>query len=125
MPEIKDIQVADWETEITGSKIPVVVEFWHQKCVACKEMKPIYEALPGRIGDRVKLTRMNILDSKENRRHAIKQGVRSTPTFLVYCDGRPIGAIIGIRTLNEMDAEVLALIGMSDNCLLATPLEEE
>jgi hypothetical protein len=67
---------------------------------------------------------MNLLESKENRVFAIKGGVRSTPTFAVYCEGRPIGQIIGYRDLNDFTSEIRALLGHADNCLMSSPLDE-
>ncbi|HUV33551.1 MAG TPA: thioredoxin family protein, partial [Candidatus Desulfaltia sp.] len=72
---------------------------------------------------RAGLVRMNLLESRENRVLAIKQGVRSTPTFMIYCGGAPIGVILGVRTLDEMEAEVKALLDVRDSCLKSTPLE--
>ncbi len=124
MSSIHDIQADDWETEVVEEKHPVVVEYWHHKCVVCKEMKPIYEAQPEKYGDQVKFTRMNLLESKENRVFAIRNGVRSTPTFVVYCEGRPIGQIIGHREPDEFTKELRMIIDNADNCLLGTPIEE-
>ncbi|MBN2334865.1 hypothetical protein JXL21_04850, partial [Candidatus Bathyarchaeota archaeon] len=120
MAKLVDIQHTDFEAEVLNSGKPTVVEYWHHKCPACETMKPIYETMPGRV-EGAKFTRMNLLESRENRVHAIKEGVRSTPTFLVYCAGRPIGAIIGVRELEEMEAELKALVDASDSCLLGTP----
>ncbi|OGD44804.1 hypothetical protein A3K69_02495 [Candidatus Bathyarchaeota archaeon RBG_16_57_9] len=120
---VKDIQHTDFQSEVLDSDMPVVVEYWHNQCPACEEMKPVYEAMEGHLSGRVKLTRMNLLESRENRVHAIKQGARSTPTFMIYCGGRPIGAIIGVRTLGEMESELGALIRVSDSCLRSTPIE--
>lgn len=100
-----------------------MVEYWHHKCPACEEMKPIYEQLEARLKGRARLARMNLLESRENRVLAIKQGVRSTPTFMIYCGGAPIGVILGVRTLDEMEAEVKALLEVRDSCLKSTPLE--
>lgn len=121
---IIDIQVTDWEKEIEQEKRPVVVEYWHHKCVVCMEMKPIYEAQSMHYGDSVKFTRMNLLESKDNRVFAIRNGVRSTPTFIVYCDARPIGQIIGQRTLEEFTSELKMIINNADSCLMSTPVEE-
>ena len=125
MPEVIDINNIDWDEKVVSSELPVVVEYWHQKCVACLQMLPIYKQLPDRIGDQVKLTRMNILDSRENRKFAIEQGIRGTPTFSVYCGGRPIGEVVGVRTLDELEQEILALVKNKDACLLATPITDE
>jgi thioredoxin 1 len=124
MSSILDIQADDWEREITQEKRPVVVEFWHHKCVVCKEMKPIFEEQPKKYGESVKFTKMNLLESKENRVLAIRNGVRSTPTFIVYCDGRPIGQIIGYREPEEFTKELKMIIDHTDSCMRATPIEE-
>jgi len=119
---VKDIQHTDFQSEVLASDRPAVVEYWHHQCPACMEMKPVYEALEAHLSGRVKLTRMNLLESRENRVLAIRQGARSTPTFMIYCGGRPIGAIIGVRTLGEMESELGALLRVTDSCLRATPI---
>ena len=124
MSIIIHIQVDDRDEVIPGAPRPVVVEYWHHKCVVCKEMKPIYEAQPEKYGDEVQFTRMNLLSSKENRVFAIRNGVRSTPTFIVYCEGRPVGQIIGQREPDEFTSELKLIIDNSDKCLVSTPIEE-
>jgi thioredoxin 1 len=124
MSIILDIQEEDWEIEVLQEKRPVVVEFWHHKCAVCKEMNPIFEQQPKKFGDKVKFIKMNLLESKENRVFAIRNGIRSTPTFVVYCEGRPIGQIIGYREADDFTNELRMLIDNSKSCLKSTPLEE-
>jgi thioredoxin-like negative regulator of GroEL len=123
MSSITDIQAEEWEQEVQQEKRPVVVEYWHHKCVVCKEMKPIYEAQPMKFSG-VKFTRMNLLESRENRVFAIRNGVRSTPTFAIYCEGRPIGQIIGSWEPEEFTNELKMIIDNADSCLMSTPIEE-
>ena len=125
MPEPFDIQSSEWAEQVESEDRPVMVEYWHHKCVVCKTMKPIYEAQPEVFGDEIKFTRMNLLESKENRRFAIRGGVRSTPTFILYCNGRPVGQIIGSREPEEFTNELRMLMGKASDCLMATPLDEE
>jgi len=124
MSDIFEIQFSDWEKEAVQEKCPVVVEYWHNKCPVCKEMKPTYDVQPKEYGNTVKFTRMNLLESKENRVFAIRGGVRSTPTFVVYCEGRPIGQIVGYRKLDDFTSELGTIIGNANNCLMSTPIEE-
>ena len=125
MPGPIDIQSSEWMELVESEERPVMVEYWHHKCVACKQMKPIYEAQPELFGNEIKFTRMNLLESKENRKFAIRGGVRSTPTFILYCQGRPVGQIIGSRRTDDFTDEIRALVDNAENCLMATPLEEE
>jgi thioredoxin 1 len=125
MPGPIDIQSSEWMELVESEERPVMVEYWHHKCVACKQMKPIYEAQPELFGNEIKFIRMNLLESKENRKFAIRGGVRSTPTFILYCQGRPVGQIIGSRRTDDFTDEIRALVDNAENCLMATPLEEE
>ena len=124
LSRIIDLQVNDWAEKVEQEERPVVVEYWHHKCVVCVEMKPIFRAQPQKYDNSVVFARINLLESKENRVFAIKNGVRSTPTFIVYCVGRPIGQIIGRRGLEEFTEELKMIIDNTDNCLKATPLKE-
>lgn len=125
MDEVIDIDHQGFEEQVLGSGKPVVVEYWHHKCPSCMEMKPVYERMPDEMGGRIRFTRMNLLESRENRTHAIKEGVRSTPTFILYCRGRPTGVIIGAWGLEDFKAELENLLRMKDTCLMGTPLEPE
>jgi thioredoxin 1 len=125
MTQLVDIQSSDWDVEVTQEERPVMVEFWHQRCAGCIEMAPIIEKLPELLGESVKLVRMNLLDSKENRKFAIRGGIRSTPTFVVYCKGEPTGQIIGSMEESEFIDELKMLIENADKCKPGTPICEE
>ena len=124
MTQLVDIQSSDWD-KIAQEEHPVMVEFWHQRCQGCLEMKPIVEKLPEILGDGIKLARMNLLESKENRKFAIRGGIRSTPTFVVYCKGEPTGQIIGSMEEKEFIDQLKMLIENADKCTPGTPISEE
>jgi thioredoxin-like negative regulator of GroEL len=124
MDSLIDIQAEDWEDQVENSDQPVIVEYWHHKCPACQKMMPIYEKMPEIFGDKAKFTRMNLLDSKENRVFAIRQGVRGTPTFKIFCTGREVGEVVGIRNEYELKEEITRVIDYKEACLMSTPLEE-
>lgn len=125
MTPIIDIQSTEWDKEVTQEENPVLVEFWHHKCVVCIEMASIVEKLPDILGVSAKLVKMNLLESKENRKFAIKGGIRSTPTFVVYCKGEPTGQIIGGRKEAEFIDEIKILVENAGKCVFGTPLDEE
>lgn len=124
MTQLIDIQSTEWEKEVAKEERPVMVEFWHHKCPVCIQMKPIIEKLPEIFGEEVKFARLNLLESKENRKFAIRGGVRSTPTFVIYCQGNPTGQIIGGMDESEFIDELRMLVENADKCVLGTPLEE-
>jgi hypothetical protein len=54
--------------------------------------------LPQKLGEKAKLLRFNVMESREARRFAIDKGVIGTPTFKVYCKGTEVGEIVGLET---------------------------
>jgi thioredoxin 1 len=107
---ILDLQYTDWNREVESTNKPVIVEFWHQSCPICKKIESTVMELPTKLGDRAKLARLNVMDSKENRRFAIGKGVIGTPTFKVYCRGVEVGEIVGLET-------TMNLLGTIENLL--------
>lgn len=105
-----ELQHADWDREVISSNKPVVVEFWHQTCPTCKKIESIVLGLPIKLGERAKLVRLNVLDSRENRRLAIEKGVVGTPTFKVYCGGVEVGEIVGLETTENLLGTIESLI---------------
>jgi len=97
-----DLQHADWDSMVTKAEGSVVVEFWHQSCPTCKRIEAAVHELPGKLAGKAKFTRLNVMESKENRRLAIKKGVIGTPTFKVYCRGTEVGEVVGLETLTDL-----------------------
>jgi thioredoxin-like negative regulator of GroEL len=122
MVKIIEFNVDDWDVVIEESYKPVVVEFWHNKCPACEKMKPIYEKISEEMADSIKFTKMNLLERRENRKHAIQIGVRSTPTFMIFCNGILIGSLVGIYKKEDLKDQIKKIINNKEFCLMATPL---
>jgi thiol-disulfide isomerase/thioredoxin len=125
MPELIDIHSKDWENQVENSDLPVIVEYWHHKCPACQKMAPIYKEMPKLFNGIAKITRMNLLENREDRLFAINQGVRGTPTFKIFCAGREVGEVIGIRSKKELVEDFNYIIKNKDACLMSTPLSED
>ena len=40
---VADISANDWVKEVINAETLVVVDFWHERCVWCKRLEPIYK----------------------------------------------------------------------------------
>jgi thioredoxin 1 len=124
MSKIIELNSDIWITEVTSKKGPVVVDFWHHMCGWCLKLNPVYEQLPKHF-ESVRFAKMNILESPENRKIAIENGVMGTPTIKVYCDGREIGEIVGYRSFEGLVKELKEIINKKEDCLeKSTPLDD-
>ncbi len=71
--------------EIIKGSTPVLVDFFAEWCGPCKIMKPILEQLHQRMGDSVRILKVDIDKSPAA---AASFNVQSVPTLLVFKNGK-------------------------------------
>ena len=70
--------------EIIQSNQPVVIDFYAPWCGPCKAMTPILETLKSKLGEQVKVIK---IDVDENPDIAVELEIRSVPTLMIYQNG--------------------------------------
>ncbi|WP_306028184.1 thioredoxin [Stappia sp. MMSF_3263] len=88
-----------FESDVLKASGTVVVDFWAEWCGPCKMIAPALEEISEEMGDQVKITKLNI---DENQNVAMKYGVRSIPTLIMFKDGEPIATQIGAAPKNKL-----------------------
>ena len=73
-------------------RVPVVVDFWAEWCGPCKMIAPILDQLADELGDRVRIVKLNI---DENPQTAVRYGVRSIPTLILFKNGEVAATKVG------------------------------
>ena len=81
-----------FEQQVENSSIPVLVDFCADWCMPCKMTAPIVDELSEEYDARIAFTKVDVY-SEQNI--AIKFGIRSIPTLLVFKDGNPVDQIVG------------------------------
>lgn len=88
-----------FETEVMGSDIPVLVDFYADWCGPCKMMIPVVEELAKELEGRVKVGKLNV---DENPNTAAKFRVMSIPTFILIKDGQMKMNVMGAMSKQEL-----------------------
>lgn len=90
---------ATFDQDVINSDTPVVVDFWAEWCGPCKMIGPALEEISDEMGDKVKIVKLNI---DENNATAIKYGVRSIPTLIVFKDGEASAMKVGAAPKGDL-----------------------
>ena len=109
MTEEPLVEVDDliWEKTVEKSAKPVAVMFYSPTCIHCHQMEPFFKQYASEFKDSVVFARSNILT---NPWAAERYGVRSTPTFKFFCNGKAVQEMLGAvypAILKKMVEEVL------------------
>ena len=87
-----EVTDANFKTEILGSKLPVLVDFWAAWCAPCRAIAPHVEALAKDYDGKIRVGKCDI-DS--NGDFSSQYDIRSIPTLLVFKEGKVIGQVVG------------------------------
>jgi thioredoxin 1 len=110
-----EVDVNNWKNQVLQSTMPTVVEFWHENCPGCKSLASMYNEVAKELESKIKFTKLNVLKNRENRELAIKYGLTSTPTLILFCDGKLVATKQGVDSKTKNQLKQLTL-GMLSKC---------
>ena len=84
----------NFEAEVLGCKIPVVLDFWAEWCEPCKMQSTVIEELAAELDGKVKFGKVNV---DEEASLALNYQIMSIPTLVVMHYGLFQGKAIGVQ----------------------------
>ena len=105
---MKPITITDenFDVEVIQSDKPVLIDFWATWCGPCRMIAPIVEELAGEYDTKAKIGKVDV---DVNQQTAIKYGVRSIPTILIFKDGKVKDTIIGAVPKSQIELKLKAV----------------
>ncbi len=91
----------DFETEVLGSDLPVLVDFWAPWCNPCRLVGGLLEEIGPEYAGRVRIVKVN---ADENPEIAGRYGIVSIPTMILFKGGRPVNQVVGAMPMNPLRA---------------------
>lgn len=82
-----------FQKEVIESNVPVLVDFSATWCGPCKMMGPVLEQLSAEYEGKAKVFKVDIDESMDL---AQKYQIMSVPNMLLFKDGKPVDAVIGV-----------------------------
>jgi thioredoxin 1 len=105
-----EITDANFESEVLKSDKPVLIDFWAVWCGPCKLIAPTVEEVSNEYQGKFKVGKMDI---DNNPNVAMKYGIRSIPTLLIFKDGKVVDQIVGAVPKNVITSKMDAHTGVT------------
>jgi thioredoxin 1 len=106
----KPIEVTDktFDQVVLQADLPTVVDFWAVWCGPCKMIAPVLEEIAREFEGQLLVTK---LDVDHNNPTAMKYGVMSIPTLILFNNGQPVERIVGFMPKEKLLSKLKPHLG--------------
>jgi len=91
---------SNFDDEVINSDVPVLVDFWADWCAPCRAIAPAVSELADEYKGKAKIGK---LDVDNNQQVAMKYGIRSIPTLLIFKNGEVAEQIVGAVPKTQLE----------------------
>src|SRR5881409_2361152 len=97
---------SNFDAEVTGASVPVIVDFWAEWCGPCKMIAPVLDEIAREKAGSVKVAKVNV---DENQSLSLKYNIRAIPALLFFKNGQLRDQITGVASKKDLLNRIEAL----------------
>jgi len=86
-------------SEVGGSSVPVLLDFWAAWCAPCRMLAPTVEAIAKDYEGKAKVGKLNV---DENNEISAKYGIKGIPTLILFKNGVEQERVVGATTKDNI-----------------------
>ena len=101
MSSLQSVTNEDFEQTILKADTPALVDFYADWCGPCKTQAPILGQLAEDFDGKVKFAKVDI-DVDGNKDLAVKYGVLSVPTLILFSGGEVKETMVGVTSKSKL-----------------------
>lgn len=90
-------------SELIKGDTPVLVDFYAEWCGPCKMMAPVLQQLAGKMGDKVKILKVDV---DKNPQAAQAYQVQGVPTFVLFKGGKIVWRQSGAMPMDVLEKTI-------------------
>ena len=109
MSSLQAVTNEDFEQSVIQADTPVLVDFYADWCGPCKTQAPILGELAQEFDGKVKFAKVDI-DVEENKDLAVKYGVMSVPTLIIFSNGEVKETMVGVTSKSKLQQKLEQLL---------------
>jgi thioredoxin 1 len=80
-PNVHEFGASNWESDVVGSDIPVLVDFWAPWCGPCRALTPTIEKIADQFAGKVKVGKVN---TDEESDLAARYAISFIPRLMIF-----------------------------------------
>ncbi|MTJ22249.1 thioredoxin [Dolichospermum sp. UHCC 0352] len=92
-------QFNSFEEMLSGSDVPVLVDFYADWCGPCQMMVPILEKVNLELKDKLRIVK---IDTEKYTELASQYGIAALPTLVLFKQGKPVDKIEGVMQAAQL-----------------------
>ncbi|MTJ08652.1 thioredoxin [Anabaena sp. UHCC 0204] len=100
-------QFNSFEEMLSGSDVPVLVDFYADWCGPCQMMVPILEQVNLQLKDQLRIVK---IDTEKYTELASQYNIAALPTLVLFKQGKPVDKIEGVMQAPQLVQHLQTLL---------------
>jgi len=92
-------QFNSFEEMLSGTDLPVLVDFYAEWCGPCQMMVPILEQVNSQLKDKLRIVK---IDTEKYANLASQYQISALPTLVLFKQGKPVDKIEGVMQAAQL-----------------------